>query len=162
MIRKYLAVVLVWCCVASAASAQDGHIQTQERNPVLPVETLAIDTAKGNFEFTVEMAMTPEQQRLGLMNRSSLAANSGMLFVFPEPQPVAFWMKNTLIFLDMVFINAQGKVTNIVKEAKPLTEEPRPSDGDVRAVLEIAGGMSDKIGLRAGDQVIHTVFGNGR
>lgn len=94
------------------------------------------------------------------MFRKSLAPNAGMLFDFGKEQETAFWMKNTLIPLDMLFIKANGTVARIAVNAKPLSEESIPSYEPVRAVLEIAGGRAAELGLKAGDKVHAAVFGN--
>ena len=128
--------------------------------PTLPQSPLIIETAKGPQRFTVEMAITPEQQERGLMFRKTLAPNAGMLFDFGREGERAFWMKNTLIPLDMLFIKADGTVARIASNTKPLSEESVPSYQPVQAVLEIAGGRAAQLGLKAGDKVRQTIFGN--
>jgi uncharacterized membrane protein (UPF0127 family) len=107
--------------------------------------------------FTVEVAETPETQTRGLMERPALAPNAGMLFLFPDVAPRAFWMMNTLIRLDMLFIAADGRVINIQDNALPC-EPPRHcptyhSTAPAKYVLEIAGGRAQALGIRAGDQL---------
>ena len=116
---------------------------------------LTVHTAKGDFAFTVEMADTPKARETGLMFRTELAPDAGMLFDFGKEQQVAFWMQNTLIPLDMVFIAADGTIRNIHVNAKPRDPTAIPSDGPVRFVLEIAGGRSVEIGAMAGDTISH-------
>jgi uncharacterized protein len=128
--------------------------------PTLPTAPLVIDTAKGPVRFTVEMATTWPQQEQGLMFRKSVAPNAGMLFDFGKEQNTSFWMKNTLIPLDMLFIKGNGTVARIAANAKPLSEESIPSYEPVRAVLEIAGGRAEQLGLRPGDKVHAAAFGN--
>ena len=113
---------------------------------------LTIHSANGKHPFTVEVANTAEQQAMGLMFRRSLGPNKGMIFPFDPPQFVSFWMKNTLIPLDMIFIRADGKIARIAT-AKPLDETPVLSGDTVVAVLEIRGGRSAQLGIRAGDKV---------
>ena len=113
---------------------------------------LTIHSAGGNHSFTVEVARTAEQQTMGLMFRRSLGANKGMIFPFDQPQFASFWMKNTLIPLDMIFIRADGKIARIAT-AKPLDETPVLSGDTIAAVLEIRGGRSAQLGIRAGDTV---------
>ncbi len=103
--------------------------------------------------FTVEMAITPEEGMRGLMFRRELAADKGMLFPFIEDQPAGFWMKNTYIPLDMIFIRRNGTIESILENVEPTTLEPRLSRGPVAAVLEISGGRSAELGLKAGDKV---------
>lgn len=113
---------------------------------------LTIHSANGKHRFTVEVASTSEQQSMGLMFRRSLGPNKGMIFPFDPPQFASFWMKNTLIPLDMIFIRPDGKIARIAT-ATPLDETPVPSGDTVAAVLEIRGGRSAQLGIRAGDKV---------
>lgn len=103
--------------------------------------------------FTVEVARTLEEQNYGLMNRSSLAPDRGMIFPYDPPQPVAFWMRNTLIPLDMIFIAPGGEILNIASNTVPLSLEAVPSAGPVEAVLELAGGRAAQLGIKPGDRV---------
>jgi uncharacterized protein len=115
---------------------------------------LTITTASGKaHRFTVEVARTPEEQARGLMERQSLGPDKGMIFPYQPPQPVAFWMKNTLIPLDMIFIAPGGRIARIEANAVPLSQEPVGSGDPVEAVLEIAGGRSAELGIAAGDRV---------
>ena len=113
---------------------------------------LTIHSAKGTHHFTVEVARTPEQQERGLMFRRSLAGDRGMIFPYEPPQEVAFWMKNTFIPLDLVFIREDGRIGRIAT-AKPLDETPVPSGDLTAAVLEIRGGRAAELGIKAGDKV---------
>jgi uncharacterized membrane protein (UPF0127 family) len=125
----------------------------------LAKSSLTIDTAAGPQRFTVELARSPEQQQLGLMFRQSLAADAGMLFDFGDTRPAAFWMKNTLIPLDMLFIAADGHVADIHERAVPLSEATIESRVPVRAVLELNGGSVARLGIHRGDLVHHAIFG---
>ena len=122
--------------------------------------TLSIVTAKGPTAFHVEMAISPTQQAQGLMYRRSMPADAGMLFVYNRPQPASFWMKNTFIPLDMIFIGADGRIVNIRQRTVPQSLTPVRSRGDVLAVLELNGGTSSRLGIKAGDEVRHEIFGN--
>ena len=113
---------------------------------------LTIHSANGAHRFTVDVAATPEQQERGLMFVRSLAGNRGMIFPYDPPQQVAFWMKNTLIPLDIIFIRADGKIARIAN-ARPLDETPLPSGEPAAAVLEIRGGRAAELGIKAGDKV---------
>lgn len=126
-----------------------------ERSPAgLEQVTLTITTAAGKtHRFVVEIAATPEEQAQGLMNRQSLAPDRGMIFPYQPPQPVAFWMKNTLIPLDMIFIAPGGRILRIEANTVPLSLEPVGSGEAVEAVLELAGGRSAELGIAAGDKV---------
>jgi len=113
---------------------------------------LTIHSASGDHRFTVDIARTPAQQEHGLMFVRSLPPNRGMIFPYDPPQQVAFWMKNTLIPLDIIFIDARGRIIRIA-DAKPLDETPLPSGEPAAAVLEIRGGRSAELGVKAGDKV---------
>ena len=125
------------------------------------LETLEIITSKGRARVQVEIAATPAQQRQGLMFRKSLAPDRGMLFTYAKPQPAAFWMKNTLIPLDILYIAPSGKVLSIVRNARPHDETPMPSGGLILGVLEIAGGRAGQLGVLPGDRVLHRIFPKG-
>lgn len=122
--------------------------------PALADDSHAVlHTRKGDFTFNIEVVDTEAGRERGLMGRKSLAPDAGMLFDFLAPQPVAFWMKDTLIPLDMVFIARGGVVKSIHADARPLDLTPIPSDGPVQFVLEIAGGRAAQIGLAPGDRM---------
>ena len=116
---------------------------------------LVIKSANGDHAFKVEVVDTPETRARGLMFVQSLAPDAGMLFDFKESRPVSFWMRNTFIPLDMVFIREDGVVANIHVNAIPQDPTGVPSDGPVMFVLEIPGGRSVELGLKAGDTVVH-------
>lgn len=126
--------------------------------PAFETSRLAVVGAKGRFELSVEMAVSWEQRQLGLQWRQRLDADAGMLFDFQRPQPVVMWMKNTYLPLDMVFIAADGRIANIAAHTEPLSLAPIRSAGPVRAVLEVGAGTAARLGLRAGDRVIHPIF----
>ena len=121
--------------------------------------SLSIDTDKGAQRFKIELALSPEQQEQGLMYRHELAADAGMLFVFPQPKMAVFWMKNTLIPLDMLFIAADGRIADLHERAVPLSEANIASKLPVRAVLELNGGTVARLGLKPGDLVHYATFG---
>lgn len=115
---------------------------------------LVITTGSGTDRvFKIEVADEPHEREKGLMFRQSMALNEGMLFVFDRDAPVAFWMKNTLISLDMLFIRADGTIATIHERAKPHDETSIPSRAIVRYVLEINGGLARMLGIRPGDKV---------
>ena len=113
---------------------------------------LVFHSANGVHRFAVDVARTFEQQEHGLMFVKSLGANRGMIFPFDPPREATFWMKNTLIPLDMVFIRADGTIARIAT-AKPLDLTPVPAGEPVGAVLEIRGGRAAQLGIRPGDRV---------
>jgi uncharacterized membrane protein (UPF0127 family) len=114
-----------------------------------------LHTATGDWRFTVEIADTDSERAQGLMYRQELAPDAGMLFDFEEERPVAFWMQNTLIPLDMIFIAADGTVRSFHERARPLDPTSIPSGAPVRFVLEIPGGRAAEIGLAVGDRLEH-------
>jgi len=109
----------------------------------------------GTARFRVEVADTPEERALGLMHREHLASAAGMLFVYETPQRVSFWMQNTLIPLDMIFMDETGTVTRIHENAVPLDRTSIPGGDAVQFVLEINGGMSDTLGIVEGAEMRH-------
>ncbi len=122
--------------------------------------SVRVESAGGAHDFSVELALTPPAQARGLMFRKELAPDKGMLFVFPEADMRSFWMKNTLIPLDIIFIRENGKIINIVENAEPQTLTPRKSLAPAVAVLEIAGGRARALGIKPGDMVRHDFLGN--
>jgi hypothetical protein len=126
------------------------------------LELLVIETADGRtLEFQVEIADTPERRARGLMFRETLATRSGMLFEFPERGPVAFWMKNTPLSLDILFIEADGRIVRIAERTEPFSLRPIPSRAPVTGVLEVLAGTAETLGLRPGDRVRHPFFQSG-
>lgn len=112
-----------------------------------------IDAGERKLTFRVELAITPQEQERGLMYRKSLDAGAGMLFVSETERPHVFWMKNTLIPLDMIFIGANRRIVGIVQNAEPQTLTSRQVDGPSQYVLEIGGGLSASLGIRPGQLV---------
>jgi len=109
----------------------------------------------GQAAFTVEVADDPRERAVGLMNRPAMPRSAGMLFVYDYPQGVVFWMKNTLIPLDMVFLDATGTVRSVHENAIPQDETPIPGGTDIQFVLEINGGMAATLGIAPGSQLRH-------
>jgi uncharacterized membrane protein (UPF0127 family) len=133
----------------------------RSQRPLRRTDTLTILTRSGPVAFTVELAITPDEHARGLMFRKSLPERHGMLFDFGAEQEVAFWMRNTLIPLDMLFIGGDGTIRHLHENATPLSEEPIPSRYPVRAVLELAGGSARRFGIAIGDRVVHPIFARG-
>jgi uncharacterized membrane protein (UPF0127 family) len=113
---------------------------------------VVLHTKQGDIPVTVEVATTPGQQAMGLMYRKELGASAGMLFLFPTTSDRTFWMKNTILPLDMMFLGDDRKVVGIVKDAVPFTTTPRSVGVPSRYVLEVNAGFSDKHGVATGDQ----------
>ena len=119
----------------------------------LKVVPLTVTTASGAHAFKVEVAASPAEQERGLMFRTTMGADEGMIFPMDAPRPVAFWMKCTVIPLDIIFVGADHKVLNIAANAVPYDLSPLPSFGNAAGVLELNGGRAAQIGLKPGDTV---------
>ena len=119
---------------------------------------LLIETPAGQHRFTVELAATPSERSRGLMFRRAMQPDHGMLFDFRAPQPVAFWMKNTPLPLDMLFIDEAGVIVQIAADTVPYSETPIPSEQPIRAVLELKAGTAKRLGITAGAKVRHAIF----
>jgi uncharacterized protein len=146
-VGRALAVLAVVLATAAAGLARAAELQTLE-----------IASKSGVHAFQVEMAITPEEKERGLMFRRELPEGQGMLFDFQTDQPVAFWMKNTYIPLDMLFIRSDGRIARIAENTEPLSERNIPSGAPVRAVLEVIGGTAKKLGIAPGDRVAGSIF----
>ncbi len=121
---------------------------------------LVISTAKGEFAFDIELALTPAQMAQGLMYRRTLAADAGMLFDYGDPQPIAMWMKNTFIPLDMIFIAQDGKIVDFHERAVPMSLDTIESKVPAKAVMEVNAGTVARLGIQIGDTVHYASFGN--
>jgi hypothetical protein len=121
---------------------------------------LTIISANGPHRFQVELAKTPAQMTQGLMFRTSLAPDAGMLFDYQQPTAATMWMRNTLIPLDMLFVDTQGRIVNIHERAVPQSLDVIAAAEPVRAVIELNGGTASRLGIEPGDRVIHPIFGN--
>ena len=126
-----------------------------------PTAPLTILTAGGSHRFTVELATSPEQMTQGLMFRQSVAPDAGMLFDYQTPSMATMWMKNTLIPLDMLFVDAAGHIVNIHERAVPGSLDTIAAAAPVRAVIELNGGTAARLGIRPGDRVSFPIFGSG-
>lgn len=126
----------------------------------LPTTNVIIDSNQGEKTFAVEVAADHASQERGLMFRKTLAPNAGMLFDFRTPQWQTFWMKNTILPLDIIFIRDDGTISSIAPNAVPFSETSIPSVEPVRAVLEIGGGRADALGIEPGEKVHSVIFGN--
>ncbi|MDL2410447.1 DUF192 domain-containing protein [Rhizobium calliandrae] len=127
---------------------------TSEKSMAFDSEQLSIQTAKGTtHKFTVELALTEPQLEFGLMYRKNMPADHGMLFDFGQPRPVMMWMKNTVLPLDMLFLDKSGVITHIQENAVPYSEAIISSEGAVLYVIELNAGTVKKLGLAVGDKV---------
>lgn len=121
-------------------------------------ETLEIVTASGVHTFSVELVANDADRAKGLMFRRELPDGQGMLFDFLRDQDISMWMQNTYISLDMIFINADGRIRRIAENTTPLSTAIIPSGGPVRGVLEVIAGTARKFGIKPGDRVAHPMF----
>ena len=124
-------------------------------------QTLEIASKTGVHVFSVELAVTDEERQKGLMFRRSLPPSYGMLFDFKRDQEVSFWMHNTYVSLDMIFIRADGRILRIAENTEPMSTRIIPSGGLAKAVLEVIAGTAQKYGIAPGDRIAHPLF-NGR
>ena len=159
MRRRLLVSGLVAARFAAGDAARAQTDDPAGPQPELPKEHLVIRTRDGvSHDFNVEMARTPDQQTVGLMFRPSVPAEGGMLFVWQGVQDSSMWMRNTISSLDMVFINADGTIRRVVHDTTPRSLAVISSNGPVRATLELQAGITAKLGIHAGDTVVHPLF----
>ena len=142
--------------VPAACQPSASPVALERSSAGLDQMPLTITSGAKQHRFVVEVARSADEQQTGMMNRNSLAPDRGMLFPYATPQPVAFWMKNTLIPLDLIFISPGGAILRIEENAVPYSLDQIPSGGPIEAVLELAGGRSVELGLKPGDQVVWT------
>ncbi|MGH6872273.1 MAG: DUF192 domain-containing protein [Rhizomicrobium sp.] len=132
-----------------------------ETSPIgLPMETIVVDTDHGPETFQVEIAADDASRERGLMFRKSMEDDHGMLFDFHRDEGVAFWMKNTVMPLDLIFIRGDGAISSIAPNATPYSTQEIPSAEPVRAVLELKAGRAEALGIVPGDVVHANAFGN--
>lgn len=153
MISRALSVFLLIICLASFEAAE---AKPSSEN----LTTVRIMTKNGTKTFEVELADTPAKRTLGLMNRKFLGKNKGMLFIFDDDSVHAFWMKNTHIPLDLVFLNKEKKVNGVLKNLEPFSTVPRSIDKPSRYVLEINAGLIERSKIAIGDVVSFKVPSN--
>jgi uncharacterized protein len=152
MRRCLLVLLAVLSILSFTLAGVAGRLVAAELQP------LEIASKSGVHVFAVELASTPQEQATGLMFRRELPEGQGMLFDFHREQPTSFWMKNTYIPLDMIFIRGDGRILRIAENTVPLSETLVPSGGPVRAVLEVIAGTAKKLGIAPGDRVAHQIF----
>jgi hypothetical protein len=117
-----------------------------------------VTTTGAKYHFALEVAQTPEQLERGLMFRDSMPDDAGMLFLLGDEEIASFWMRNTFLPLDMIFIAKDGRITNIHRNAAPGSTAIISSTALVTAVLEVNGGVTQRLGIRAGDRILHPSF----
>lgn len=160
-----LALLAVAACSPSHADSPKSQFQAQAVSPAAgeqrhPVSNLAvIPLSVGRHKFVVEVAASRAEQARGLMFRSQMGRDEGMIFPFDPPRPASFWMRNTVIPLDIIFIGPDRRVLNIAADAIPYDETPLSSLGPAAAVLELNGGRAAQLGIKPGDLVQWSVPG---
>lgn len=147
-----LAFALAAALAACAPNAASSEAPLERAESGLEQVPVTIRSSSGTHRFIAEVARTADEQSRGMMFRESIAPDRAMIFPYDPPQPAAFWMENTMIPLDMIFIRADGTIARIAT-AVPLSQELVPSGEPVAAVLEIAGGRAAQLGIKAGDRV---------
>ena len=152
--RRFLLAVLAVVSLLSPLPGRVGSVAAAELQP------LEIASKSGVHVFAVEMATTPEEQAKGLMFRRQLPEGQGMLFDFHREQPTSFWMKNTYVPLDMIFIRADGRILRIAENTEPMSTKIISSGGLAKGVLEVIAGTAQKYGIQPGDRVAHPLFNN--
>jgi uncharacterized membrane protein (UPF0127 family) len=150
----------VFAILAAVVLVAPACAQVSGAQPRLRTEPMTIETSHGPVNLTVEMADTAQTRELGLMFRDAPSRYEGMLFDFHQPQEVSFWMKNTKVSLDLLFIDPKGRIIRIARNATPFSEEPIPSGAPILGVLEIAAGRSKELGVAEGDKVRQRIFAN--
>jgi uncharacterized protein len=148
--------LLLLPAIAASSSAFPVRAQLQR----FATSALTIVSAAGPHRFTVEVAETPAQMEQGLMFRRTMAPDAGMLFDYKTPTVATMWMRNTLIPLDMLFVDAQGRIVNIHERAVPQSLDVIAAASPVRAVIELNGGTAARLGIAPGDRVQHPIFGD--
>ncbi|MFC3100047.1 DUF192 domain-containing protein [Altererythrobacter lauratis] len=161
--RALLRMLLVPAAVALAAcstqattdTAGTAPAQAEGRHPVSGLEVTDLTVTSGGqvHRFRVEVAATPQDQARGLMFRTAMGADEGMIFPLQQVRMASFWMRNTVIPLDIIFIGPDNRILNIAAMTTPYSEEPIPSIAPAKAVLEINGGRAEQLGIAPGDLV---------
>ena len=132
------------------------HIEAN--NAQFNTDSILIRTENKQYIFNVEIATSKKERSIGLMHRKNLKQNQGMLFIYPSNQIIKMWMKNTLIPLDMIFIKENGQIENIIKMTKPNDLTPIGPEVELKAVLEINGGLTTYLKIKKGHFIIHPIF----
>ena len=156
MLRRLMILAVLVAALPACRGEPSTSVQNAAARDELPaLEQLPLQIRSGGkvHAFTVEVARTSAEQARGLMFRESLAPDAGMIFPFESPRPASFWMKNTLIPLDMLFIRSDGSIARIAVNTVPHSLDPVGVNEPVAAVLELAGGRSAELGISEGDRV---------
>ena len=147
MIKRRVLIAILTLCAGAAQASE-----------ICSPDAVDLRGDWGQAHFSVEVADDAQEQQKGLMFREKMSASAGMLFVYERPHNARFWMKNTLIPLDMIFLDKTGRVTRIAENAKPLDETPIDGGDNVLMILEINGGMARGLGITVGSELRHPAF----
>jgi uncharacterized membrane protein (UPF0127 family) len=150
--------ISVWTNLARWKSTDTAHAQATGMPAPQPDTVLFIESGGQKHQFVVEVARDDTQRAQGLMFRTKMDQNAGMLFDFKADLPVSMWMKNTYLPLDMLFIRKDGVIHRIEHRTEPMSEKTISAGGNVRSVLELNAGVAEKLGLKPGDRIIHPMF----
>lgn len=157
--RGFLLATLALTLAACSPGSNDATAQSTQAAPAvhpqsgLPVVPLTITHGGKKLAFRVEVARSGQEQAKGLMFRTAMGADEGMIFPMEPPRGASFWMRNTVIPLDIIFVGVDGRISNIAANAIPYDETPLSSVGEVKAVLELNGGRAAQLGIAPGDKV---------
>jgi uncharacterized membrane protein (UPF0127 family) len=150
-----LAAMLLGIVAGAPAASAEVHAPMGAVHPVsgLPVVPLTISACRKAHKFRVEVAATSDQQAQGLMFRTAMGADEGMIFPMKPARPASFWMHNTVLPLDIIFIGTNGRIITIAANAVPYDDTPLASGGFASGVLELNGGRAAQLGIKVGDKV---------
>jgi uncharacterized membrane protein (UPF0127 family) len=146
-------VAAIWLATPGAGAGEANDPLVTRWLEGLPTREVLVDTGEARHAFEAWVASTPWQKARGLMYVTSLDPDRGMLFLLGRPEYASFWMRNTYISLDLLFIDDRGRIVNIIERAEPLSTAPLLSTAPVTCVLEIPGGMSERLGIQAGHHI---------
>lgn len=152
--RVFAAVLILMACLFTGGCSRAAEPQ------LLPSEPVVVETVSGPVTFMTEIADERAERAIGLMYRETLPRDHAMLFQYPRPTQISMWMRNTLIPLDMLFMDSGGEIVHIEHNAQPGDETPRGPDGLAVGVLEIGGGLAQEMGIEEGMTVYHPFFNN--
>ncbi|MEN9932562.1 MAG: hypothetical protein RIS17_1135 [Pseudomonadota bacterium] len=150
--RNWLRPILFTALLASPALMAAAEAATPCPNTGLKTTRVTFETAKGRFAYKVEIAATPDQQACGMMFRDTMAPDTGMTFPMTPPRATGFWMENTALPLDIIYVSPAGRVLN-VRRGQPYSREVLTSAGITAEVIELSAGQAERIGLKPGDRV---------
>ncbi|MHA7772622.1 DUF192 domain-containing protein [Roseibium sp. M-1] len=159
MFRQFLSAACVVATLFLGIAGASGPLQAQEPQTGLAEEALVITSGETQHKFTAEIAADDRQRAFGLMFREEMAEDRGMLFLFDGAGDRYFWMKNTPLPLDIIFIDAGGTIVSIAEDTTPFSESVIPSNGPAKYVFEVNAGVTEKLGIAAGDRVMNAAMG---